>query len=756
VVHTQSLLPTAGIVLCSLALFVPNAAATEATADAGESLTTPGTLRAVPLVEGEKLVVDGRLDEAAWQRAEVISDFSGMYPTEGFEPAGSTRVRILTDSKHLYFAWECRFDEPTRVRAYLAQREDINRDDQVGVYLDPFGDGRRAYVFYINALGIQQDILLTVKHMGWNPAWDAVYSSAGRIVDDGFDVEIAIPFRSIRFPADTDSPWKILLTRKFAKRDEKGSHPDIRRERGHLIQQLAPLIGVQPGRSGIGLEFLPTVVGRTGQSREEPDDPLAWTKPTFPGTVDPSVGIKWQVTPSLTFDATVNPDFSQIEADPDQIDHNLRFALFLPERRPFFLEGRELYDRGQLYTRSVVDPIYGVKLSGKRQKLSVAILQALDEAPAPSFVSERETPGFGEEDVEDALAFVTYAGMKYDIGERGELGLLWSDKELIKDGQHHSDHHVVKGSIHLTPNRFSDFHAGVAWSETGRVGGDRLRGPAVSMGAHRNSGVFGIGGGLDVVDPQFRKENAFLGRTDTASLWAYTWRLFEPSRGPVKWLKISAFLSHLADGLRTQLRPAGSGHEAKLELRLPANTQLHVRAELWDELYEGQDFAGGRLGFHLTNHALEILQGTIGGRIGDAINYETAEATLEKTIRANLRLRVFRRLSLDVGTDLSELGRDGELRQRLWVYNAKARLGITRIFSLRLIGQGRQAATLLEAGGIQEHDSRLDLSVLLSLVPKPGTAIYLGYGERLVWDKESKLRTESRDIFLKASLLIRL
>ncbi|HCP46181.1 MAG TPA: hypothetical protein DIU15_09075, partial [Deltaproteobacteria bacterium] len=144
----------AGFFLLTLLIAGPLAASEELPRASSESVSPAKTLRAVALSADEKVAVDGRLDEAAWQRAEVISQFSGMHPTEGFEPAGTTRVRILTDSKHLYFAWECRFDDPTRVRAYLAQREDINRDDQVGIYLDPFGDGRRAYVFYVNALGI--------------------------------------------------------------------------------------------------------------------------------------------------------------------------------------------------------------------------------------------------------------------------------------------------------------------------------------------------------------------------------------------------------------------------------------------------------------------------------------------------------------------------------------------------------------------------------------------------------------------------
>ena len=133
-----------------------------------------------------------------------------------------------------------------------------------------------------------------------------------------------------------------------------------------------------------------------------------------------------------------------------------------------------------------------------------------------------------------------------------------------------------------------------------------------------------------------------------------------------------------------------------------------------------------------------------------------ATLTLERTLNAVMRLRAFRRLSIDLGTTLNLLGRADEPLERLWIYRIKATLGFTRALSLRLIAQGREDALLSLEREVTERSSRLDLSALLTLVPSPGTAIYLGYGHRLTWGDEYKTRTDGIDIFLKGSLLIRI
>jgi len=703
-------------------------------------------------------MADGILDESAWQRADLVTGFRGLYPTEGFEPAGTTRVRILVDERSIHLGFECRFNDEVRVRAHLSEREDINNDDQVGIYLDPFGDGRRAYIFYINALGVQQDILMGQGDQ-WNLDWNAIYSSGAKIVTGGFDVEVSIPFRSLRFPEKSELPWRIMLTRKFAKRDEKTSYPRIQADRGPWLPQFVPLHGVEAKRSGVGLEFLPTVVGRTGMGREDSESALEWRKPSFPETVDPGLGVKFQITPSVTLDATVNPDFSQIEADPDRIDNNLRFALFLPEQRPFFLEGKELFSQHLLYTRSVVDPIYGIKVSGKQGRLSLALLHALDEAPSPSFVAESETPGFSSEDVADSLAFVSYLGMAWDIGKRSKISFTYNDKEIVKaqEKRLHSNYHSfdLTTEIALGPNSMARVWLNA--SDTGLIdGSERLQGMRIGTFVERGSRYWGGGFGGDLTTADFRMENAFLNRTDVADLWLYGWRRLEPRSGPLRLIDLSIAAKQGFESLSNDPVASYSEMSYAAGMRLPAATRISVDAVLRDSLYLGRDFQGGKLGLAISNRALEVVQIEFGCSIGEGVRYSDATLTQERELGGELRLRAFRRLSIDLASRLNVLGRADEALQRLWIYRIKATLGFTRALSLRLIAQGRENALLSAEREITGRESGLDLSALLTLLPKPGTAIYLGYGHRLTWGDEQGARTDAVDIFLKGSLLIRL
>lgn len=702
--------------------------------------------------DDEVIVVDGLMDEAVWQRAEVIDAFVGQRPTEGFEPAGATRVRIAADRKALYVFFEARLDEDRRVRAYIAEREDINDDDQVAIQLDPFGDGRRAYIFWLNALGVQQDMLWTTFP---NFAWDAVFTSRGRIVEGGYDVEVAIPFRSLRFPKHSDQPWKFVVKRKFPKRAEYVVWPPMRADDGPELLQYADLHGIEPARAGIGLELLPTVIVRTGQDRDPDTGELAWRKPAFRDTVDPGFGLKFQVTPSLTLDATLNPDFSQIEADPDLIDNNLRFALSLEERRPFFLEGSDLYNGFMLYSRSIVDPLYGVKFSGKAGRTSIAVLHAMDESPSASVVGERDTPGFMAEDVEGSLALVSHAETRVNLGRRSEFSIGYGDKEIVRGGEHIGQHHLLNVGGIVAIDAVSQFEAAAAYSVTGRVGGPLLHGPAWYAEYTRQSRLVGFGAGGAGSMPDFRTESGFFPQTGTADFWVFGHRRFD-LRGPVRWIELGAVGSFELGELD---QPAPVAQEAEIEgwieTQLPGVTDVRLELESWDATFQDKDFKGGTVGLGLESQPLEWFGAYLEGIVGDTIRFEDATQTLQRRVEAGVSLRGFRRLHLDLSGGVNFIGRDGDRIDRLLIYRAKAVVGITRALSVRVILQGRDAAALA-GGATATASSRLDFSALVTLNPSPGTSIHIGFGERWAWSGKDQPETQSRNLFAKGSLLIRL
>jgi hypothetical protein len=701
----------------------------------------PSGIDGVPLRADESVQIDGRLDEDAWGRAAPLTDFFGTQPTEGAPVEAATAVRVLFDERALYFGFECTLAGPDdRVRGYVAAREDVNRDDQVGVYLDPFGDGRRAYIFYVNALGVQQDMVTTIDGF-WSGAWDASFRSAGTHEPGRYTVEIAIPWRSLRFPKDRTRPWRARFTRRFGASQAKAAWPPYRQDDGPMLNQFGELRGITPQRSGIGLELRPSVVVRAGLDRTGDGGALTWRPPGFPSTVDPSLGLKWQPTPSITLDATVNPDFSQVESDPNFIDSNLRFPIFLSERRPFFLEGRELFDEDLLYTRSLVSPLYGVKLSGKAKRVSVAVLHALDETPAPSFVQDRATPGFTRDDVEGSMAFVTHVGSRLDLPGRSSLGATYSDKEIVRAGQHVGDHHVVQldGIAGLDDN--GSARGRVALSETGRPGGDRVRGLRGSVGVGRAErfGSFDLRGAF--ITPGYREENGFRFRTDLLSWGANADLRFEPAVRAVDWVVSGFWMEGSLQEVSRGAEPDRGSIGGYARARLPGLTDVEVWSEAWQTRFAGLDFEGGRAGIEFANSGLDFLQISVDASLGDTIRFADATRSFVRNVGIDVALRALRRLKLDLSYSISALGLPGEALLLDQVYRARLRIGFTQALSLRLIAQGAVG-------------ERLDLSALLEFQPIAGTAVYIGWGHR--FSQEPKLRTEAIDLFLKGTVQIRI
>ena len=695
-------------------------------------------------LEGEgTITVDGVLDEAAWAQAQPTTAFVRIEPVEGGPPEAPTDVRVLFDERFIYFGFDCDLADPDgTVRAYVAEREDINRDDQVGIYIDPFGDGRRAYIFYINAFGVQQDMLVTIDGY-WSASWDALFRSAGRFEKGHYTVEVAIPYRSLRFPKVSDTPWQVRFTRRFGASLDKASWPFVEADKGPMLLQLAELRGVEPQRSGIGLELQPSLVLRAGLDRAEGGSKLEWRKPGFPDTVDPSLGIKWQISPSMTLDAAINPDFSQIEADPNVSDNNLRYPLFLSERRPFFLEGGELFNGHLLYTRSVVNPLYGLKLSGKVKRVSVAVLHALDETPAPSLTRERRTPGFSAEDTDGAMALVTHIGSQLDLPNRSSLGVALSDKELIRDKAHHAGYRaaLVEGTLGLDP--VSSLFGSVAVSDTSRTGGDRIGGASgvALVSREERRGGFDVGGFFTT--PGYRTENGRNPTTGRMGAWAEADVRFEPQAGPADWIEANSWFSISQREIDGAMQADESELGVAADVRLPALTDVSVWAEGWRTRFAGKDFDGGRVGFGASNRALDWLDVNVNGWIGQEIRYADATPSFVRNLSVNAGFRALRRLKLDLSYQVSALGVHGETLDVDQVYRARLRVGITRSLSLRFIAQG----------AIEE---RLDLSALFAFNPSAGTAVFVGYGHRFEHVDDGPLVTASIDLFVKGTFLLRL
>lgn len=377
-------------------------------------------------------VIDGKIDEEVWKNAGKFEDFLQISPGDNIAPSNQTKVYAGYDQKFLYLAFIA-FDNSNQVRATIAKRDSIFADDNVGVYLDTYNDRRRAYALFFNPLGIQADGILA-EGSGSDFTIDIVMESKGQITTDGYTVEVAIPFKSLRYSAGKKKLWGINFYREIKRgENEFNSWVPISRDQSGQLSQFGLLSGIEDIGEEKTLDITPSLVmsetgrrARTyGLSPTVPDSGRFLNQPV---KADPGLTVKLGLNSSTTLDFTLNPDFAQVEADQRVVTVNQRFPIFYSEKRPFFLEGIEIFQTplNPLNTRAIIDPDFAAKLSGKRGKNSFGVLVASDNAPGNFTEDERNDP-FTRPFISrfiDKNAFISVFRYKRDIGKENTLGFI--------------------------------------------------------------------------------------------------------------------------------------------------------------------------------------------------------------------------------------------------------------------------------------------------------------------------------------------
>lgn len=722
------------------------------------SLAVAGPARVHPT--SAPIRIDGVLDEPAWAEATPVTDFARFIPTEGGPPPGRTDVRFLQDAKNLYVGIRVT-DNDYPVRARISRREDVNADDQVGIYLDTFRDGRTGYIFYFNGHGIQQDIRVGPGFS--TMSWDTVLRTKGTVHEDGFHLEVAIPWRSIKYPdtGETQQEWGLIVTRKIPAEGAKYSYPRTQRAHPRLFTQAAPLVGVRPAPRGSGFEIIPSLTFIQQAARRE-DGGLSWVDldPSGPDAarnwlevVRPSLDVRLGITPNLGLATTLNPDFSQVDQDPTFVDLNQRFAFFLPERRPFFLDGIETFDdqHDTLYTRSIVDPLYGAKLSGRQGKLSIGVLHALDRDPAPT-VHERDTPGFGPDRVDDAWAVNDVLRLRHDAFGEGFVGITLADKRLVGRGARALGNHTAVGAdMRLPLGERWNLDARTLQSFTGDGQGERLWGQEVGARMERASGI-GWGTWIDLADRTLghRMETGFLNQSGITLGDAGLGYTFEP------------------DGVVDTLTPS-----ARLQGRLERNGESQVFLD-----HSWSVVLGGIHRMSASGGVRRIVEGT-GAEVGGAAVGLTEvrggaaslsyNAELGRVVTLGPYVSWARTLDFNrlVGADVGVAGLGLVLRPTPGLRfdttlradrlarddGSVARATVVRNWTSWQFTQALGLRSLVEHTAGNERDDLLVTTLLLTWLHDPWTAIHAGWIERTAL--EGGPSTRDRSVFLKASVLFR-
>jgi hypothetical protein len=453
---------------------------------------------AIPRID-ERVVVDASLTEPAWQRAALLTGFSVYQPVDNQPAPDSTEVLVWYSRDAIHFGIRA-FEPHGLVNASLSDRDRVGSDDNVEIHLDTFGERNRALVFIVNALGVQADGTKS-EGGGFIPgsnvmpgqndlSADFQWESRGRLTDFGYEVEVRIPFRSIRYSTGRTQDWGLQVNRRVQHNGYEQTWTPAVRANASFIAQSGWLRGLTDMHHGQVVELTPELTQTTvGSSGATPGDWRYVNERQLGGNV------RWTLGSNFVVNATVKPDFSQVEADAAQIAADQRFALFYPERRPFFVESSDQFNvpNTLVYTRRIVQPDAAVKLTGKLGQTDVAVLSARD---ASSAATNGQNPQ------------VDIVRLRRAIFGESSIGLLYSDR--LADTRQNQ---VVGLDTRVLFKRLYYFQGQVAASRTLEPSAAQARGPMWEAVVDRTGRRFGFHYNVLGIDSDFRADNGFVQRT---------------------------------------------------------------------------------------------------------------------------------------------------------------------------------------------------------------------------------------------------
>jgi len=652
------------------------------------------------------------------QPAAVVNDFVQHEPREGEPASQPTTVYLAYDQKHLYVGFHCVDHEPPQIRAHVTRRDAIGGDDRVGIVIDTYYDHRRAYAFSVNPLGIQEDALVD-EIRGDDKSFDALWHSEGQRTKDGFAVLMTIPFKSLRFSPEQQQTWGIVLSRSIPRNDEWSSWPAITRSiSSWLIQEaeMRGLEGISPGRN-----FQLNPYGYfSSRSFLDPEVPQ-FTRDLFGARL--GLDAKWVVASNLTLDATVNPDFSQVESDQPQITVNRRFEVFFPEKRPFFMENSNYFDTPVqvVFTRRIADPQFGVKLTGKTGPYTLAALAADDRSPG-EMVAPGD-PSFGHR------AFFNVLRLSRDIRRQSNFGVIWTDREFLDS---YNRLFGIDGRWKISRTTGMGFQALKSYGRD--LEGVTNQGRAIQLSLDRFTRHWNSWLGYNERSPGFEAASGFIPRVDYRALGGQVGYAFRPEG---RW--VTAWQPYLNGYILLDSANVRQDYIARpgfwIEFAQASYASGNYRYKR--ERYEGIDFLKRAYEFNVHTRRSRWFSAGLSYEWGEDINFappdgsspflgQGNEISFRMTVHPTTRLAVENTVLENRFLTVSEkrnIFNNNIFRSR-WNYQFTPRL------SLRLIGQYTNVLPAVELSAL-EHAKTLTGDVLLTYLLHPGTALYVGYSNML-------------------------
>lgn len=515
----------------------------------------------IPRIDAS-ITIDGRLDEAAWSHATRLGGFSEYRPVDGQPASERTEVLVFYSPSALYFGVVAHDSVPGSIRATVADRDNISQNDWVRIFLDTFNDRRRAFVFGVNPLGAQEDGVQTEGAFSAGSMFGGVidlnpdyqFDSKGQLTPEGYTVELRIPFKSLRYPGSGPQRWGINIVRKTQRTGREDAWTDVKRVASFLAQT-GTMEGLHDLQRGVVTEIQPFV---TGASNGGIDAARGFVRGKT--DINPGANVRFGFT-NVSVDATINPDFSQVESDASQVTVNQRFPLFFAEKRPFFLEGIELFATPNqlVYTRRIVDPVAGGKLTGKVGRTGIAVLSAGDTTA-------------------EGHAWVNVARVRQDFGSDSLAGVTVTDRESAGAFNRvaAADARYVFGGLYYVLGQ-----AGASWTERS---GAVSRAPLWQAEFDRTARRWGFNYSLTGVGESFETQSGYVPRNDIVQFHAYNrWTYYGP-RGA--WLEnLTTFF-----GPSRLWRYGAFGHAGAIEGGESAHLTAQLRGGWQFDVETGRQF----------------------------------------------------------------------------------------------------------------------------------------------------------------------
>ncbi len=689
--------------------------------------------------------IDGTLDEAVWKAPPLpIGEWLTYNPLYGNRIAQSTRVWAAYDNTGLYFAFHCLDSEPEKIKTAISRRDTIFNDDWVGMSLDSLGSHQSSYEFLVNPSGIQAD-MLNSSTAGEDTSPDWVWQSAAKQTADGYTVEIGIPFKTIRFKNGEEVRMEVLFWRRVSRLGTSVSWPDLPPGTS-IFTRHAPLI-LHNVKKPVTLEFIPNLTYVLNQTRSTPD---SWTNDSKP---DGGITAKYGISSTVTLDATYRPDFSQVESDAFQLEVNQRYPLFYSEKRPFFMEGMGTFDlagvggdanmRTAVHTRRIIDPLFGVKLSGTIGKVTFSTLSSSDRAPGNT---ESSDPLY------EKKQYFNIARALYSLGKGTYIGGLVTDTEL---GSGHN--RIIAGDLSLQFGEHQQLTAtAIASGSRDFDGRNERRGVAGQASYSYSSKLQTFITQFEHFDKDFQMDTAFLNRTGITTNWTFYSYNFYPDEKRYSWFKkFTPFVWTHAGRDRIQ-----GGDETFFlgGVRMNFTRQGFFRVDYGGgkEAWAGQNFHTRRTQLMGNAQFFPWLYVFGYARVGRSIFYDlenpfsgdsqnfSFEATLQPSAKLNQ--------SISFDKAIFNRASTGDRVYSVDIINLKTTYQFSDHFFVR---------------AIERYDSsrkRVIMDFLISYEPVPGTVAYAGYGalfEKRDWDGARfvpgahDFLNMQRGIFFKLSYLFR-